>query len=1171
VKLLKYIAGLVAFLLYSTTGYSQGYSSKGKEFWTTYMTHINGVNGNSGSQMNLYITSDVSTTGNVNVADGSFTQSFAVAANQITTIAIPASAYIADEGQYLKGVHITAVKPIAVYAHIYASSVSGATLLLPVNTMGKDYYSINYKQLSNNQATSYSSFAVIATEDNTTVEITPSAALLSGKPANSKFTLLLKKGELYEGLSKTDLTGTIIRSVSTASGGCKKIAVFSGSSKIGIGCESLPTGSSDNLFQQVYPTSAWGKNYITAPLKDRNYDVYRIVLSKPNTNVQVNGVNINNANFVNGLYYEFQSQETNVITADQPIQVVQYAVTQGQTVSCRNVTDDVGDPEMIYLTPLEQSIDNVTLYSASQYLINVNKHFINVIIPATAVSSFKLDGALYNAFTSVPGNSAYSYAQINVGAGAHNIQAAEGFNAIAYGFGNAESYGYAAGTNLKNLNQYITLNPPGTTETKISGCSGVEYKLQLVLPYQTTNIKWNFNDGKPPVVDAAPVSKTIVRDGKTLYLYEYAQPIKYSAGDYTVTATVFNPSADECGSNQDIEFSFNITDYPEARFTPSANPCLNSAVTFTDESDAKNSTIKTWLWDFGDGQPPSTEKSPTHTYATPGDYSVTLTVSNENGCTSLVSAPQTIHVYAKPLASFEPSSPNCETQAISFTDKSTSADGEITKWEWDFGDGSATSNNKDETHAYANAGRYTVKLKVTTINNCTSETSKVIVINPLPIADFALPDVCLSDAFASFTNKSSIADGTESEFTYLWDFGDPNATAANPNTLDLRDPKHKYTKVGDYIVTLTVTSKYGCKAVKKYTLTVNGDIPKADFAVNNLNSLCSSNDVIFTDKSTVNFGNITRIGWIFDYNNHPSDVVWFDRDQLPADRLFRHNYGEFNTPGTKTYQVKMIVYSGQTCVNESAKDIVIKANPMVTLSQLGSVCLQDNPIQVTVTEVNNYAGTGTFSGPGITVNGLFDPSKAGVGTHDIIYVFTAQNGCDYTATQQVVVNPMPVIKLDRSVVMLEGAPTRLNATASGTGLTYKWMPSAGLDHDDVLNPLASPSNSVTYTLTVTTDKGCNISAQVDVTVLKLPMAPNTFTPNGDGINDFWQVEYLYQYANCTVDVYNRYGEKVYSSIGYAVPWDGRYKGTDLPQGTYYYVINPKNGRKLISGSVTLIR
>jgi len=83
--------------------------------------------------------------------------------------------------------------------------------------------------------------------------------------------------------------------------------------------------------------------------------------------------------------------------------------------------------------------------------------------------------------------------------------------------------------------------------------------------------------------------------------------------------------------------------------------------------------------------------------------------------------------------------------------------------------------------------------------------------------------------------------------------------------------------------------------------------------------------------------------------------------------------------------------------------------------------------------------------------------------------------------------------------------------------------------------------------------------------------PNTFTPNGDGINDTWDIRYINAYSNCTVSVFTRYGQKVYSSLGYAVPWDGTYNGKLLPTGTYYYIIDLKNNLPLLSGWITLIR
>jgi gliding motility-associated-like protein len=1153
------------------------------------MDHNNGASRNRGldsaSLMSLYITSAVNTTGTVTIADASFAPiPFTVTANQVTIVTIPPSAFLASAGTANKGIHIIALKPVAIYAHIYALGVSGATLLLPVSTLGKDYFSINYTQKSNAAPNdpAYSDFIVIATEDNTTVHITPAAPLIDGHTNNLTFTLQLQKGELYQGLSSTDLTGTKITSINSSTGGCTKIAVFSGSSRMGIGCNSTYT-TSDNLFQQVYPTASWGKNYITVPLESRNYDVFRIVLSNPatttNPNVRLNSVQIPLSSFTNG-YYEFPSQSPNMITADQPIQVVQYAVTQGNTIDCQVYGNDLGDPEMIFLNPLEQTLDHVTLYSTGNY--EIQRSFINVLIKTSAVPTFMLDGSPYTNFTIVPNDPVYSYAQIPVQSGpqhtlvsagtqgTHTISAGDGFNAIAYGFGRYESYGYAAGTNLLNLNENIILaNPANDAITHTNGCVGTTYKLQLTLPYKTTNIVWDLKSGTKYTDNNPQVISTTTKGTQTLYHYQYNNVVSYNKpGDTSVVATVFNPVAGDCGNNETVEFDFNISAPPIANFLANGF-CLGDTTVFTDGTKVNGSFIKTWLWDFGD-KTTSVRQNPKHLYASPGSYKVKLSVANVNGCgtdTTIV-----VNIDHKPVAAFITSPPDCVGQSITFTDKSTFADGKIVKWLWRFGDGATDTftNNQPFNHVYANTGTDTVKLVVFTDAGCSSAVSQVITVSPVPVVDFNLPDVCLNDTYAQFTDKSRIADHSESTFTYLWDFGDPNANAANPNTSTQQNPKHKYSQANNYNVTLTVQSQYGCVFSKTQPFIVNGDTPVAAFSVENNTNLCSMDDVVFDDQSTVNFGNITKIVWYFDFNNQPADTVVILKGNIPADRKFHHNYGLFNSPLTKTYNVRMDVYSGITCTNTTQQNITVKANPLINLSQIGPLCQSAPPVQI-IENKNDFKGTGTFSGIGVSPAGLFDPSSSGPGTFTINYTFAAQNGCDYSTSEQVTVNADPKVSISSDLVLLEGGQVTLPAKAGGDNLTYQWTPSTGLDHDNVLNPVARPSDNITYKLVVTNSSGCTTAAEVTVSVLKYPVIPNAFTPNGDGINDVWNIKYLDSYPNNTVDVYNRYGEKVYSSIGYPMPWDGKYRGADLPPGTYYYVINPKNGRKVMSGSVTIIR
>jgi len=138
-------------------------------------------------------------------------------------------------------------------------------------------------------------------------------------------------------------------------------------------------------------------------------------------------------------------------------------------------------------------------------------------------------------------------------------------------------------------------------------------------------------------------------------------------------------------------------------------------------------------------------------------------------------------------------------------------------------------------------------------------------------------------------------------------------------------------------------------------------------------------------------------------------------------------------------------------------------------------------------------------------------------------------------------------------------------------VTYLWTPSTGLNNPTIASPVSSPPFDITYTLTVTTDNGCSKSDQVFVKVLKAPLIPNIFSPNGDGVHDKWVIAFLETYPGCTVDIYNRYGQVIYHSVGYSQPWDGTINGKPVPVGTYYYIVNPKNGRQQYSGYVDVIR
>jgi len=155
--------------------------------------------------------------------------------------------------------------------------------------------------------------------------------------------------------------------------------------------------------------------------------------------------------------------------------------------------------------------------------------------------------------------------------------------------------------------------------------------------------------------------------------------------------------------------------------------------------------------------------------------------------------------------------------------------------------------------------------------------------------------------------------------------------------------------------------------------------------------------------------------------------------------------------------------------------------------------------------------------------------------------------------------------------MLLGGYITLNATATGNGLQYEWTPNTAIENNRIVAPKVSPLLDITYSMKVVSVDGCVAKDDVLVTVLKDIFVPSAFSPNGDGTNDTWRIPYLDSYAVAAVQVFNRYGQMVYHSDGKSIAWDGKFKGKPLPTGSYTWMLNPGNGRKLMYGMVTIVR
>jgi len=293
----------------------------------------------------------------------------------------------------------------------------------------------------------------------------------------------------------------------------------------------------------------------------------------------------------------------------------------------------------------------------------------------------------------------------------------------------------------------------------------------------------------------------------------------------------------------------------------------------------------------------------------------------------------------------------------------------------------------------------------------------------------------------------------------------------------------------------------------------------------------STDNVTFTDIS----GAIAK-----DYDPPPISVTTYYR------RLINNAPCSIAIPGnTVTITVTQLTVSAEQtiCIGNS-----------VTLNATGGSRYSWSP----ATGLSSADGASPVATPGVTTT----------------YSVTIYNGdCSITLPVKVNVISRPTVDAGADKDVISDDKVQLNARVSvAEGATYSWAPTTYLDNPNIANPTASPLKNITYRLTVTTAQGCFIvSDEVAIKVHEKIIVPNTFTPNGDGINDILTIDGLNSYKQSLLTIFDRNGQQVFKSLAYPKPWDGTRNGKPIPMGTYYYVIDLKNGSKILSGWVTIVK
>jgi PKD repeat protein len=679
-----FISALI--FLASTSLLDAQITTKGKDFWLGFLQNYSGSGQNPDSSF-VFISSDVNANVKLSAPLNGWSQDVVVAANSTLVVQIPNSVCYNSGSETIQntGINVSSDVEINVFQMEYQKFTTDGSIALPTHTLGNEYIVGAYTP-----SLGPSEILIIAPSDNTTVEITPTTATLGGHAAGTPFTITLNRGQCYQVQSSGDLTGSLVSSINQ---GNKPFVVYSGNTCVNIPVHSPVYTACDHISEVMYPIKTWGKKYVTTPLYSRTGAAYRIVASKANTEVKIDGVTV--ATLGRSQFYEAQIVNPSYISANNPIMVLQYS-------NSTQVDGILSDPFMISLSPTNQMRTSITFHVFN--FNSIPNNFLNIVTYTSNVSSLRLDGVdISSKFAPVPGNPSISFDTMRIGPGAHNLVSNSnlGFNAYVYGFGQTDSYGYSAGARLDTLLMTVTQNSKGL-------CAGVETEFSAQPAWPVSSYKWNFGDGS---------SSTAVAPKHTFA----------SGGDYDVELIV--NSFDQMESDTSSK-TITITEaISDLSFTGAG--CNNFDVDFIDKSTAIKGKIVQWDWDFGDGQK-STVQTPSHKYGATGTFVTSLTVTTAEGCTSTDTTVVKIFPLPNPVIKASDTTVFCTCDSVILD-----AGIGFTKYVW-------STNANSRLITVRQTGNYTVT--VTDTNGCVN-TSKPMTVTVLePSAIISLPKDTLKAA-----------------------------------------------------------------------------------------------------------------------------------------------------------------------------------------------------------------------------------------------------------------------------------------------------------------------------------------------------------------------------------------------------------------------------------------
>lgn len=548
-----------------------------------------------------------------------------------------------------------------------------------------------------------------------------------------------------------------------------------------------------------------------------------------------------------------------------------------------------------------------------------------------------------------------------------------------------------------------------------------------------------------------------------------------------------------------------------------------------------------YLWNLGTGGPPATVTNASKTYTAAGVFNVSLVATDVFGCTDTARA--TVQVLGYNGGFSYSTKLGCAPLSVSFSTPVQN----VPEVKWDFSDGT-TAIGPTATHIYTSPGVYLPKVIFTdTLANCNSISFGIdsIRVDQLHAAfNWTLP--CTGVPFTLRDSSYAYSAGANA---WLWRFGSSDSATGSSVSYSAAAP-------GPLLVTLFARNPSGCL-----------DSVTKEIQINPSPVIVASNDTAICPGDTVRLS--AQGAGSYTWAMAPVGAQYLSC--VACDATY------FHPAGVVTTTIYVSGKDANGCIGRDSVNVVIRTKTSTSVGAGGEIC-EGESFRLHAEGADSYTWM-----PAATIDSPFIAAPLATPMITTTYIVAAKEGSCLTDSQRitVVVHPAPAFDAGPDEIINLGSIAILHPTQQGIHHIV-WRADTTLSCLDCFRPAAHPYFTRTYFATAYTEYGCTTTDSVTVHVRcngSLTFIPNTFTPNGDGFNDYFFPRGEGIDRMTSFRVFDRWGELVFEKINAGINdersgWDGRYKGRELPPDTYFYMMQSRcvTGEPIIwKGDITLMR